>query len=207
MRGADVTAGVSAAALWGEHGSLPRGGGCVLGPALADEAARGALLRQGNAWGRPLPRSPGAGGRISGVRSCQRSAAPAATSQRCCGAPRPFPPRGCGAAFPTAPRSAPSGRGSAGRRVPLPSAWSSRAFPPGWGQRVPGAHPPDLLPRGRGVGAGAAAAEQPAPSRRWEWAPVGRGAGAGRERAPSGVYNLAVLGKTAVLCVVFANNP
>lgn len=50
-----VAAAVSAAgaggALWGEHGSLPRGGGRLLGAALADEAARRALLRQGNGGG------------------------------------------------------------------------------------------------------------------------------------------------------------
>lgn len=102
MRGADVSAAVSAAsawALWGEHGSLPWGGGRLLGSALADEAACGALLRQGREraggerW-RPLARS------LRGARADLVSAQLSARRPRCaCEGERPR----------AAPSSAPRG--------------------------------------------------------------------------------------------------
>lgn len=77
-RGADARSAVraagSGAAPWGEHGSLPRGGGCVLRPALAHEAARGALLRQGSGPGRPPRRCQG---REGGFGECAAVSAPA----------------------------------------------------------------------------------------------------------------------------------
>lgn len=159
MRGADASAAVSAAAsaaaLWGEHGSFPRGGGCLLGSALADEAARGALLRQGSGRGRPVPRSAGEGGRedfgsaqLSGLQ-CPGPAGNFSLLLRGSRALRPFTPRAVGLVLPSSsprptPRSPFSGlgrgaprcscpSGSAGLRagprrcVPLPSAWRSGA--------------------------------------------------------------------------------
>lgn len=187
MRGADVTAAVSAAsagALWGEHGSFPRGGGRLLGSALADEAARRALLRQGSGRGRPPPRSPEAGGggdsgsaRLSAPRRPGPGPAGNFSSPLPRGAPA-LPAAGGGAggaAFPAAPRSPPlPSRDGAPLASPAPAALPGCApapparrpapFGPEERRRCPaGATPPRRLPSRRAAAAGGGVGGRSAP--------------------------------------------